>query len=83
MCASGKGQKSVKRFDFSMGLPAHILKEYYRGNVQNVVVTTDGGLRLQLPIEALRPYVTEDGIYGVFVVYVDDNHKLIQLEKTG
>ena len=71
----------MKRFDFSMGLPAHQLKDYYRGNVQNVVVTTDEGLRLQLPIEVFRPYVTEAGIYGFFEVYVDENHKLLRLEK--
>ncbi len=71
----------MKRFDFSMGLPAHKLKDYYRGNVQNMVVTTDEGLHLQLPIEVFRPYVTEAGIYGFFVVYVDDNHKLIRLDK--
>lgn len=71
----------MKRFDFSMGLPAHKLKEYYRGSVRNVVVTTDEGLRLQLPLEVFRPYVSEAGIYGVFCVTVDDNHKLLQLEK--
>ena len=71
----------MKRFEFSMGLPARKLKEYYRGNVRNVVVTTDEGLRLQLPVEVFRPYVTEAGIYGVFTVCVDGNHKLLQLEK--
>jgi len=71
----------MKRFDFSMGLPARQLKEYYRGNVKNVVVTTDDGLRLQLPIEVFRPYVTEAGIYGFFEVLVDDDHKLIGLNK--
>lgn len=64
-----------------MGLPARKLKDYYRGDVRNVVVTTDEGLRLQLPIEVFRPYVTEAGIYGFFVVTVDDNHKLIRLDK--
>ncbi|WP_455211383.1 DUF2835 family protein [Kaarinaea lacus] len=71
----------MKRFVFSMGLPAHKLKEYYRGNVKNVVVTTDDGLRLQLPLEVFRPFVSEAGIYGFFVVYVDDNHKLVRLDK--
>lgn len=71
----------MKRFDFSMGLPAYKLKEYYRGNVKNVVATTDEGLRVQLPLEVFRPHVTEAGIYGIFAVYVDDNHKLIRLEK--
>jgi hypothetical protein len=71
----------MKCFDFSMGLPAHKLKEYYRGNVQNVVITTDEGLRLQLPIDVFRPYVTQAGIYGFFTVCVDDDHKLLRLDK--
>jgi hypothetical protein len=73
----------MKRFSFSMGLPAYRLTEYYRGNVQNVVVTADDGLRLQLPIAVFRPYVTEAGIYGIFTAYVDNHHKLIRLEKNG
>jgi hypothetical protein len=71
----------MSRYDFSMGLAAHKLKDYYRGNVRNVLVTTDDGLRLQLPLDAFRPHVTEAGIYGVFTVYVDDYHKLLRLEK--
>ena len=73
----------MKRFDFAMGLSAHKLKDYYRGNVQNVLVTTREGLRVQLPIDVFRPYVTSNGIQGAFVVYVDDNNKMIRIEKTG
>jgi hypothetical protein len=73
----------MTRYEFSMGLAAHKLKEYYRGNVRNVVVTTDEGLRLQLPLDAFRPHVTQAGIYGVFTVYVDEYHKLLRLEKTA
>jgi len=73
----------VNRYDFSMGLAAHKLKEYYRGNVRNVVVTTNEGLRVQLPLDAFRPYVTQAGIFGVFTVYVDEHHKLVRLEKTA
>ena len=64
-----------------MGLPAHKLKQYYRGNAQHVLVTTHEGLRLQLPLDAFRPFVTEAGIYGVFVVYVDENNKMQRIEK--
>jgi hypothetical protein len=63
-----------------MGLPARKLKEYYRGNVKNVVVTSDEGLRLQLPLSALRPYVRETGVYGYFDVVIDENNKLVHLE---
>jgi hypothetical protein len=71
----------MKRFDFVLGLSAHKLKDYYRGHVQNIMVSTHDGLRLQLPLEVFRPYVTNDGIQGAFAVYVDDNHKMIRLEK--
>lgn len=64
-----------------MGLSAEKLLEYYRGNVKNVVVTTDQGLHLQLPVNVLRPYVKKEGIYGVFVVYVDENNKFVRIEK--
>ena len=66
-----------------MGLSEHKLKSYYRGNVQNVVVTTNEGLRLQLPISVFRPYITNSGIQGIFIVYVDDDNKMIRVEKVG
>ena len=71
----------MKRFDFTMGLSAFKLKEFYRGNVKNLLVTTREGLRLQLPVDVFRPYVTHHGIQGAFTVYVDDDNKLIRIEK--
>jgi hypothetical protein len=64
----------MMRYDFSMGLAAHKLKEYYRGNVRHVVLTTDEGLRLQLPLDVFRPHLTQLGIYGVFIVYGNEHH---------
>lgn len=64
-----------------MVLPAHKLIQYYRGNAQKVVVTSKEGLRLQLPIDVFKPYITQNGIYGVFTVWVDENNKMIRLEK--
>lgn len=77
----GYGQKTMRRYDFSVGISADKLKAYYRGEVQNAVITSHEGLRLQLPIDAFRPYITNNGIHGIFMVYVDDNNKLIQIDK--
>jgi len=71
----------MKQYVFAMGLSAYKLEDYYRGNVKNVLVTTLEGLRLQLPLDVFRPYVTNSGIHGAFTVIVDENNKLIRIEK--
>jgi len=71
----------MRYYEFSMGLPAYKIEEYYRGNVKGVVVTCDNGLTLQLPVEVFRPYLTRTGVYGNFRVCVDSSHKLVRIEK--
>lgn len=71
----------MTRYRFSMVLPAHQLDEYYRGTVRYVVVQSDQGSTLQIPLNALRRFVTRDGIHGHFVVEVDDKRRLISLER--
>ncbi|WP_455205101.1 DUF2835 family protein [Kaarinaea lacus] len=73
----------MRQYRFSMGLSAHKLMEYYRGNVKNVLVTTEEGLKLQLPLQVLKSYVSHSGIYGEFVVDVDDNNKFVNIHQVS
>lgn len=52
---------------------------YYRGAVKNVLVTMQDGSTLQFPASALRPFVTNDGVNGQFILRVDENNKIIEL----
>jgi len=64
-----------------MVLTSEQLLHYYRGRVKNVVVQSDNGLSLQIPLVALRPFVSHSGIEGYFRLVTDNNNKLQSLEK--
>lgn len=71
----------MKQFTFSLHLTYQQFQSYYLGNVANVMVTTDTGLRLQLPAMRLRPFLSHSGIHGRFRLSVDDANKFIRLEQ--
>ena len=74
---------SLTEFRFRLAIPADDYLAYYQGAAQNVVVEMASGQRLQFPAEALRPFVSHDGVYGEFVLRVDANHKLQSVERVG
>ena len=53
----------------------------YQGTAQTVIARDTRGLRLSFPAGALRPFVTRDGVHGLFVIRIDDNNKLIDIRK--
>lgn len=69
------------RYRFKISLPAYRLQEYYRGAVSKVLVITEDGLRLELPLSALRPFIRRDGVYGRFEARADANARLVGLER--
>ena len=54
------------RICFVLELPAEEYLRYYQGQAGAVIVRAEDGRRVQLPASALRPFVTEQGIYGRF-----------------
>lgn len=68
---------------FTIRISADDYLYYYKGQAKQVIVNADDGRRVQFPASCLQPFVTRDGIQGVFVLRFDENNKLIGLEKTG
>lgn len=54
---------------------------YYAQGGSTVVVTTDHGLRVQIAMRNLVPFITRDGIKGRFRLRTTHEHKFISLEK--
>lgn len=54
---------------------------YYRGAAQNVIATAADGRRIQFPANILRPFLSEKGIEGIFLLRFDENNKLIDIHK--
>jgi hypothetical protein len=53
---------------------------YYEGKVQQLVVTTTTGLRVQFPAMHMRKYLLSNGINGYFCMETKNN-KFLSLTK--
>ena len=49
---------------------------YYKGSAKTIAVTTEDGLSLKFPANALQKFVGHDGIHGRFKIRFDQNNKL-------
>lgn len=56
-------------------------RNFYGSGLRDVVATAENGVRIQLAIRHLVPFITRDGIRGRFRLRTDINHKFISLEK--
>ena len=66
-------------FEFSIDLSAEKIQRIYHGLARYILVYTDDGISLQLPVTNFRQYVTDSGIQGRFKVAIDDDNKIVRL----
>ncbi|MDH5256730.1 MAG: DUF2835 domain-containing protein [Gammaproteobacteria bacterium] len=66
---------------FSIKLSYEKYTAYYKGYAQNVLVRAFDGRNIQFPAEILKPYLTHEGINGVFIIHFDDRNKYKSLQK--
>jgi hypothetical protein len=55
--------------------------DYYRGEIQSVIATALDGRTIQLRAHHLRPFVTQDGILGLFEIQLDAHRRLVSIRK--
>lgn len=68
---------------FRLALSADAYLAYYQGAARQVVTLAETGQRIRFPAEALRPYVTHEGVYGLFEIVFDNRHKLVRLARVA
>ncbi len=66
---------------FSLNLSADRYLGHYQGSIKRVSVVADDGRRIEFPANALRPFVTKDGVQGQFEMVVDANNRLLRLAR--
>jgi len=71
----------MRQFIIDLSIGAEKMLSYYQGNTQQVLAEDVQGLRVSFPAQALRPFVTRDGVHGRFCIRIDDNNKLIDVSK--
>jgi hypothetical protein len=71
----------VARYRVDLHIPAAELLRYYRGEAATVVAWDACNRRVQFPAAALRPFVSAAGVYGTFVLHVDEHNRLQRIER--
>lgn len=66
-----------------IGISADEYLRWYRGEATTISVKARNGQRVAFPADALRPFVTTDGVSGAFEIIFDCNEhpfKLVSLD---
>jgi len=71
----------MREYILNLSISAEKMLSYYQGSAQQVIAEDSRGIRVSFPAQALRRFVTHDGVQGRFRLRVDDNNKLIDLQQ--
>ena len=70
-----------REFVVTLNISASAYQRMYRGDARDVLAQDLRGRRIRFPASALRPFVTREGVSGVFVLRVDVRNKLIGIRR--
>ena len=65
----------------TLNISAVAYQRMYSGDARQVLAQDMQGRRIRFPAASLRPFVTRDGVSGVFVLRVDARNKLIEIRR--
>ncbi len=71
----------ISEFIVPLSITAEAYQRMYCGEAQQVVALDTEGRKIQFPAASLRPFVTHEGIEGVFIIRVDENSRLIDIKR--
>lgn len=72
-----------RKFSVNLIISSEELLKLYSGQARDVVAQSTCGQRVRFPAGALKPYVTHNGVHGLFTLTVNDANKLINLRREG
>ena len=76
-----KQKKRLKQVRFSLLISSNAYQAYYRGDAKYIQVTTDQLLKVKMPADIFKRFVTHQGIAGSFVVTYDQDKRFQSIEK--
>jgi len=65
----------------SLSISADEYIRVYQGSAKTVSTIDHYGRRIRFPVNILQPYVTHEGVYGVFAIEFDNNNKFIGIQQ--
>lgn len=69
------------RITVSIHLTVQQVENYYRGRTRWVVATAADGRTVQIPFNVLHPYISKEGIDGMFIITTDQQYKFQAIDQ--
>jgi len=66
---------------FSLNLSADTFLSFYKGHAKHISVVATDGRRIEFSAEKIKPFLTRDGIYGVFVMELSEENRFISIKR--
>jgi hypothetical protein len=66
---------------FHLALSSEQYLAYYKGHAQNIQARSINNKIIRFPANAIREFLTHEGIHGLFEIQFDENNKLIKIDK--
>jgi uncharacterized protein DUF2835 len=66
---------------FHLTIAAEKYLAYYQGKARSIVVCSEDNRSIKFPANAIRSFLTHDGIFGQFEIQFDENNKLIRIQR--
>lgn len=71
------------RLRLRLAIPAHEYLAYYRNQADTVMARTLDGRSIEFPANALQRHVSHHGVYGLFEIAIDADHRLVRIDRIG
>ncbi len=65
----------------TLNISAEQYLKNYSGHARSIVTLDSRGRNVQFPATAMRRFVTHDGIQGDFLIRVDEDLKLVDIQR--
>ena len=69
------------RITVSIRLTTQQVENYYRGRSRWVIANAADGRTVQLPFKVLHPFISKDGVDGMFIITTDQKHKFQAIDR--
>lgn len=66
---------------FNLAISTTEYTSYYSGSAKQVICTSTDGRKVVFPAAKLRPFVTHNGVCGMFEIQYDKNNKFMHMRK--
>lgn len=70
-----------RTYTITLDISADAYQRMYRGEALHVLALDTQGRRVQFPALSLRKFVTTEGVRGTFLIRVDADNRLVDIQR--